>query len=180
MNTFGIILILTLVASPSVTGGPGLALRPTAPLPPKVEKIDLGQLAELLAPDHKTPVLVNFWATWCPPCVKEMPKLAEFYRAHAAEGLRFFSLSVDHPDTIADRVEPFVHKKELPFPVRVLTEQTPENVGKALGVEWSGAVPATFLFDKDGKLAKSWFEEVTGRDLEAALGALSSKSQPAK
>lgn len=180
MTTLGIIVILTIGVSPSTHGGPGLANRPADSVQTKLDTIDAAQLADLLKPDRKTPLVLNFWATWCPPCVKELPELAAFYRAHTAEGIRFVSVSVDHPDTIDERVKPFVQKKGLPFPVHVLTEHSPENIAKALGVEWSGAVPATFLFNKDGKLAKSWFEEITGRDLEAALGALAPKSQPAK
>jgi thiol-disulfide isomerase/thioredoxin len=161
-----IVLTLVLAAAATVNGGPP----PKDPLaPPKVDTIDTQQLAGLLKPDHKAPVLLNFWATWCPPCVKEMPDLADFYRAHAADGLRFVSVSVDHPDTRADRVEPFVRKHDLPFAVHVLTERSPENAGKALDIEWTGAVPATFLFDKNGRLLGSWFEETTREELEKTL-----------
>jgi len=169
MTTLGIILSLTIAASPSVSGGPVPIGRPAAPDTPKVDTIDTAQLADLLKPDHKTPVVLNFWATWCPPCVKEMPEFVEFYRAHSAEEFRFLSISVDHPDTLDDRVKPFVQKKALPFPVHVLTERSPENLAKALGVEWTGAVPETFLFDKEGKLLKSWTEEITKEELEKAL-----------
>jgi len=180
MTTLGIILTLTIVASPSSSGGPAPIGQPAAAVTPKVDTIDTAQLADWLKPDHKTPVVLNFWATWCPPCVKEMPELADFYRAHAADGIRFLSISVDHPDTLDDRVKPFVEKRSLPFPVHVLTERSPENVGKALGIEWEGAVPATFLFDKGGKVVKSWFEETSRQDLEDALKARAPKSPPPK
>jgi peroxiredoxin len=147
----------------------------TASAIPVLDVIDTARLTELLKPSPATAVVVNFWATWCPPCVKEMPELVQFYRTCAAHDVRFVSVSVDHPDTLDERVKPFFQQNALPFSVHVLSERSPGNVSKALGVEWTGAVPATLLFDKNGKLVQSWFEETTRRDLEKAADSLRSK-----
>jgi thiol-disulfide isomerase/thioredoxin len=137
---------------------------------PIVEVVDTARLLALLAGARQDgPVVMNFWATWCPPCVNEMPVLADFARAYASKGVTVMGVSVDHPDTVDERVRPFVTRRRLPFPVYVLTERSPEAVGKALGVDWGGAVPATFVFDRSGCLIRSWFEEITWSDLTAAV-----------
>jgi peroxiredoxin len=71
-------------------------------------------------------------------------------------------------------VKPFVAQRRLPFPVYVIRERSPSAVSRALGLDWTGAVPATFLFDAKGRLIKSWFEEVSLEDLNAAVAALHS------
>ena len=137
---------------------------------PIIEIVDTPRLLGLLSGARQQgPVVMNFWATWCPPCVNEMPVLADFARAYASKGVTVMGVSVDHPDTVDERVRPFVTHRGLPFPVYVLTERSPEAVAKALGVDWGGAVPATFVFDTAGRLIRSWFEEITWNDLTAAV-----------
>jgi len=134
--------------------------------------VDTARLVSKLSGARGAVVVVNFWATWCPPCVKEMPELARFHTEYSAKGVVFVSVSVDHPDLIDESVRPFVKKHALPFAVLVLNESAPEQVGKALKVDWDGAVPATFVFDKDGALRKAWYEEIAFGDLAGAVDPL--------
>lgn len=117
-------------------------------------------------------VVLNFWATWCPPCVAEMPAFVRFQTEFAARPVKVISVSADHPDTLADRVRPFVQKHKLPFPVRVLSERDPTSIASALELDWNGALPATFVLDKGGRVAKAWLEEVRYDDLAAAVSVL--------
>lgn len=105
-------------------------------------------------------VVVNFWATWCPPCVEEMPDLARYYQEHVPVHGGFLSVSVDHPDTIEERVRPFVRKHALPFPVHVLRDRSATAIGKALGLNWHGEVPATIILDAQGHVIKHRFEVI--------------------
>lgn len=134
--------------------------------------VDTAQLVSALSAARGAVVVVNFWATWCPPCVKEMPELVRFHGEYSAKGVVFVSVSVDHPDLIDESVRPFVKKHALPFAVLVLNESDPEQVGKALAVDWDGAVPATFVFDKGGALGKAWYEEIALGDLAGAVDPL--------
>ena len=140
-----------------------------------VDVVDAAQLAALLKPNGSPAVVVNFWATWCPPCVEEMRELSEFYRAYASRGVKFVSVSVDDPGTVEDRVKPFVTQKTLPFPVHVLSDRSPEAVAKMLNLDWSGAVPATFVFGKNGEAVRTWHEAVTRKDLSQSVDSLLSK-----
>jgi thiol-disulfide isomerase/thioredoxin len=142
------------------------------PTNPQVTVVDVKRLSGLLAESRGRPVVLNFWATWCPPCVKEMPELARFY-AEASARVAFVSVSVDHPDTVEKRVIPFLKEKRIPFPVYVLEEQSPSAVSEGLGLDWQAdAVPATFLLDKNGKVRQYWDEEVTAQQLTEAANKI--------
>jgi peroxiredoxin len=87
-------------------------------------------------------VLVNFWATWCPPCRKEIPDLAELYSGFASQGLVVLGIS----DETADKVAPFVQKQKVPYPVLL---DTGDTVHKLFSVE---GIPKSFVYDREGKL----------------------------
>ncbi|MBI4558961.1 MAG: TlpA family protein disulfide reductase, partial [Candidatus Hydrogenedentes bacterium] len=106
-------------------------------------------------------VVVNFWATWCPPCVHEMPDLLKFYEANKEKSVQFLSISADGPGAIDDRVRPFMTEKKLSFPVYALDVGSPDEIAEALKIDFEGTLPATLVYDSAGKLAKFWNEEIT-------------------
>ena len=113
--------------------------------------------------------VVNLWATWCPPCVAEMPELNDFHKTADPARVALLAVSVDDSSRLASTVVPFVEKHGIVFPVRVLEDTPPEALGTALGIDFSGAVPVTLLFSATGKLVKMWEGEVTARELRLAL-----------
>ncbi len=91
------------------------------------------------------PVLVNFWATWCAPCVAEMPMLDQFQRDHAAKGWRVVGLAVDNADPVRD----FVKRRNVEFAVGILGFAGSE-LARDLGNS-AGALPFSVVFGRDGK-----------------------------
>jgi len=87
-------------------------------------------------------VLVNFWATWCPPCRKEMPDLDALYQRFAAKGFVVLGIS----DEEADKVEPFIREHKVSFPVLL---DHGRKVNDLFVVE---GIPKSFVYDRDGKL----------------------------
>ncbi len=130
-----------------------------------------GLVAKIKAARGKV-LVVNFWATWCPQCINEMPELVKFYRSINTPEVAFMSVSADHPDTLEDRVKPFVSEHELPFPVYVTDARSPEGLVKALNLDWEGGLPATFVFDKNGTLRQMWTEEIELADLTKGVAPL--------
>lgn len=156
---------------PPETAAPAAA----EPVPTGVEVVTAAELAERLRGSRGKVAVVNLWATWCPPCVAEMPELARFARQYADdERVAFFSVSVDHPDTLESAVRPFVQERELPFPVLVAGGTDPSDVAAAIGesVDWQGAVPATFVLDPQGAIQAQWLQELTAEQLGAAVAPL--------
>jgi peroxiredoxin len=88
-------------------------------------------------------VLVNFWATWCPPCRKEMPDLEALYAEYKDKGLVVLAVS----DEERAKVEPFIAARKYTFPV-LLDEG--RKVSEALRIE---GIPKTFIYDREGRLA---------------------------
>jgi thiol-disulfide isomerase/thioredoxin len=130
---------------------------------------------DLVAGLKGKPYVINIWATWCTPCVEEMPELVTFYATATRQGIGFLSLSVDYSYSVDDTVKPYMQAQRIPFAVQVLDSVPPDVLAGILGVQstkWSGAVPATFVFDKAGKLVKAWLEEVHASDLESATAPL--------
>lgn len=154
------------VAQPVPSGG-GEAIG----LPP-VTLVDAAGVAALLQNARGTVAVVNLWATWCPPCITEMPVFAAFYRRYPRAQVSFFSLSADTPAAIVSRVRPFQQDKHLPFPVYVILERDPTALDQALQTELSGALPTTLVYNQAGRLIQSWTGEITQADLENVVRPL--------
>jgi peroxiredoxin len=89
-------------------------------------------------------LLVNFWATWCPPCLEEMPSLERLWRQHKDSGFVLLAVSLDGDPA---PVGPFVAEHRLTFPVAL---DSKFEVANLYGVR---ALPATFIVDRSGNLA---------------------------
>lgn len=88
-------------------------------------------------------VLINFWATWCPPCRKEMPDLEQLSKEFAAQGLVILAFS----DETEERVKPFLAKQGITYPVLIDKDSA---LHKAFRVE---GIPKSFVFNREGKLS---------------------------
>jgi thiol-disulfide isomerase/thioredoxin len=93
------------------------------------------------------PLVLNFWATWCPPCVREMPELDRFYRGHRAQGWQVLGLAADN----AVAVREFLARAPVAFPV-VLAGFDGVDLSRRLG-NMSGGLPFTVVFGRDGRVA---------------------------
>ena len=109
-------------------------------------------------------VLVNFWATWCPPCRAEIPGFIKVYEKNKKKGFVILGLSVDKegPSTVA----PFLKKNKVSYPVAMADSKSMDAYG---GIR---AIPTSFLLDKKGRIAKSVVGEFAEADLQKAIEPL--------
>lgn len=117
-----------------------------------------GELA--LASLRGAPLLVNFWATWCPPCVEEMPLLDRFFRENSASGWKVVGLAIDQPSSVRQ----FLARMPVSFPVGMAGLQGTE-LGRSLGNQ-TGGLPFTVVVGRDGLIRERKMGQVTPADLD--------------
>lgn len=106
------------------------------------------------------PLLLNFWATWCPPCVQELPLLNAFYAEHRSKGWQVLGLAIDQPGN----VQKFLQRVPLDFPV-VLGGSGGTELSRSLGND-KGGLPFTVMFAADGSILKRKIGQMTEQDLQ--------------
>lgn len=112
------------------------------------------------------PLLLNFWATWCPPCVEELPMLDVFWREHASKSVQVLGLAVDQPSA----VRRFLARQPLGFPIALAGFEGTE-LARSLGNQ-AGGLPFSVFFSADGAISKQKLGQVSPRDLSSWIASL--------
>ena len=94
------------------------------------------------------PLLLNFWGTWCPPCIREMPELDRFARRFAPQGWRVVGLAVDNPDAVRE----FLARSPVGYTIAMAGFEGSELTRK-LGNDQAG-LPFTVVFDRQGRITQ--------------------------
>lgn len=111
------------------------------------------------------PLLLNFWATWCPPCVQELPMIEAFWRQHAANGVQVLALAIDQPSA----VRAFVVKQGLTMPV-ALAGLEGTGLAKSLG-NLTGGLPFSVFFRADASIYQQKLGQLVQTDLQDWLSS---------
>jgi len=107
-------------------------------------------------------VIVNYWATWCSPCLKELPDISAFVAAHKD---KVAAIGLDFEDAEKEDIEKFMQKHPLSYPVaQVDIDNPPKDFDTPKGL------PNTYVIAPDGHVAKAFMGPVTSKDLEAVVG----------
>lgn len=131
-----------------------------------LKPLDEAAYTKMVASYKGKVVLVNFWATYCVPCRKEMPALVAMQSRLSAKGFQLVTVSADEIEQERDAAA-FLDKTKVAGPVYIKRVKDDDKFINSLDPKWSGALPASFLYDKSGRKVKSYFGEVNLKQLEA-------------
>lgn len=141
--------------------------------PSQAQSIQLIQLSELTTLMNQTTDqlrVFNFWASWCGPCVKEMPY---FEALNQQEDVEVILVSLDFVSD-KEKAEKLILKKEIQSKVYLLNEKDPDRYIPAINKNWTGAIPATLFVDSSGK--KTFYEKAFDQqELTSIINQLTSK-----
>lgn len=116
----------------------------------KLPVYDYDHFKALLSVEEEGVVrVVNFWATWCKPCLKELPAFKQVYATYKDQKVEVILVSLDFPDQVETRLIPFIKDKDLKMPVIFLDDPHTNEWIPKVSPEWSGALPATAIITPD-------------------------------
>lgn len=114
-----------------------------------LEVYDFEGLKPLLKTDTDKIYVVNFWATWCAPCIKELPYFEAINEAYTDKNVEVVLVSLDFPKKYDSHLKPFIKKQGLKSKVVALNDMDSNTWIPAISPDWSGAIPATLIFNKE-------------------------------
>ena len=116
----------------------------------EVSEITIDEVNDIIKNREGRVLLINIWATWCVPCKEEFPDLIKISDKYGAQ-IELVGISIDYPDEVESKIIPFLNKLKPNFINYVNVENDIEKFINNLNLNWSGAIPATFFYDSDGK-----------------------------
>ena len=124
---------------------------------------------ELMEANKGKVVLINFWATWCKPCVHEFPDLVKLYNNYKDKGFVIVFISVDVPDDVDSKVIPFLKNQNVDFTTYFNNFDKPEELINYIDKDWEGAIPSTYIYDKEGNLTADFLGSRSYEEFEKAV-----------
>ena len=141
---------------------------PLAYLPPVLPRPAPAFVVEMLEGKDKAlgdlkgkVVLVDFWATWCKPCLQTMPRLQKLYSAYADKGFEVLGVSIDEDKNRVKKIKKRVDKMDISYPIFIDTKQIP-----AWYLFKVKAIPAMYLLDRKSQIVAQWGGKIEYKEVE--------------
>jgi len=114
--------------------------------------------------------VINFWATWCKPCIKELPAFEQVNATYAKDKVKVVLVSLDFPENIKKAVVPFIEKQDLQSDIVLLDDTNANEWIPKVSEEWTGAIPATVIIK--GNKQKFYERSFTYEELETEIKSI--------
>ena len=117
-----------------------------------IAEIDGDGIAVLYRNSNDTTYVINFWATWCSPCVKEIDFFEEVHTSFEDSKVKVILVSLDFPNQVEQRLIPFLEAREITAHVMLMTDLNYNSWIERVDKSWSGAIPATLIFNRERRV----------------------------
>lgn len=131
----------------------------------KTIKLITAEKLEKRISNPDTVFIVNFWATWCGPCVKELPLFDQLQKANAKQPLKVLLVSMDFKSKLESAVIPFAQKHQLTSEIFLADITNDQEFFNRIDKSWSGALPGTLVINNKKKLHKFYEQGLTASEL---------------
>jgi thiol-disulfide isomerase/thioredoxin len=129
-----------------------------SPASAQVKEVEFEELQSYFKKNNDTLYVINFWATWCGPCVKELPYFDRLQREFADRPLSVLLVSLDFARNLEKKVVPFVKERQLKAKVLFLHQPRGHKWMEKISENWSGAIPATYIV-KNNREVEGFYEK---------------------
>lgn len=135
----------------------------------KVETLTKTKLIKLINERNDKILFINVWATWCVPCREEFPDIVKLSQLYKGKPVDFIGISIDYPEEVKSKIIPFLKSNNATFKNYVSGFKNDEELINMLDENWNGALPATFIFNTNGKKVKSLEGKKSYEEFKSAI-----------
>src|SRR5258705_1675729 len=136
-----------------------------------VKSVKITDLEKTIA-ESKTPLIVNFWATWCKPCLEEIPYFMEEANLHKNDSLQLLLVSLDMRDAFPGQIMKTIAKRKITVPVQWLNETNADYFCPKVDPKWSGALPSSLFINNKTGYRKFFEEQLSHEKLKSEIMAI--------
>jgi thiol-disulfide isomerase/thioredoxin len=170
---FSATLALSAWREPTATAAPAATADAVKATPANYRLVDIEGLKGLLHQARGHVLLVHFWASWCGPCMRELPIMDKFAHDMKPRGLEVMSVSLDDPGRpgVAEHVGALLRKQAPNLTPNIAHFVDADELIAAISPRWTGAIPALFVYDHTGQLRGDLYGDSTRPELEQLVGS---------
>lgn len=137
----------------------------------QIKPLSVDELEQRISKGKDTTFVVNFWATWCSPCIEELPYFEEVNKKYVKEKVKIILVSLDFQSKLESNVLPFLKRMKLASEVFILNEPNQQEFIDKVDKSWSGAIPATLFVRDAGNMRRFYEREFNLKELEETLNS---------
>lgn len=117
-----------------------------------IKSFDFNSFESYLHKNDETTYVINFWATWCLPCIKELPYFEQLNEKYKDQNVKVILVSLDLPKKVESNLIPFIKKKNLKSEIIHLNDPNANEWIEKVDKSWAGSIPATIIYNKKGRM----------------------------